>query len=347
MTEQSSIPPDLSRALLALFVLGGIVLCYFVVEPFFASLVWSITLAVLLAPVERTLRMRLRSPAITALLTLLLAALLVVGPVLFVSRTVIGEVLSNAQDLEAMFTNGWRRTLAALLGGGWLDANLDLGRLAENFSATLQRVATGFLLGSLASIVTLLLTFYFLFYFLRDGAEALAASERLLPLSSREFAQFTERLRATVFATVWGIAIVSMIQGLLGGLMFWWLGLPSPVFWGLVMGLLAIVPFLGAFVVWVPAAILMALEGQWIPALVLTVWGTLIVGLIDNVLYPVLVGRQLAQHSVVAFIAIVGGIAVFGAHGFILGPLIVAATLNLLEILRARLDQRKHTPAAL
>jgi predicted PurR-regulated permease PerM len=121
-------------------------------------------------------------------------------------------------------------------------------------------------------------------------------------------------------------------------MMFWLLGLPSPVFWGVIMGMLAIVPFLGAFIVWVPACVLLALNGQWISAVFLALWGTIVVGLIDNVIYPILVGRQLAMHSMLSFIAIVGGLILVGAHGIILGPLIVALSLALLEIWRSRLD---------
>ena len=86
------------------------------------------------------------------------------------------------------------------------------------------------------------------------------------------------------------------------------------------MGMLAVVPFLGAFIVWGPAALALGLNGQWIAAGVLTLWGLLVVGLIDNLVYPMLVGRQLAMHSLLSFIAIVGGLMLFGAHGIVLGP---------------------------
>jgi predicted PurR-regulated permease PerM len=127
--------------------------------------------------------------------------------------------------------------------------------------------------------------------------------------------------------------------------MFWWLDLPSPVFWGVIMGLLAVVPFLGAFIVWVPVSIALALDGQLLSAAILAVWGTVIVGLVDNVVYPILVGRQLAMHSMVSFIAIVGGLILFGAHGLVLGPMIVAGALALLEIWRSRLDEMHTAPA--
>jgi predicted PurR-regulated permease PerM len=118
--------------------------------------------------------------------------------------------------------------------------------------------------------------------------------------------------------------------------MFWWLGLPAPLLWGVVMGLLAIVPVFGAFVVWIPAAAFLALDGHWARAAILTVWGGVVIGWIDNILYPMLVGNRLRLHTVAAFVAVVGGLTVFGVSGVVLGPLIVATTLTLLQIWQAR-----------
>jgi predicted PurR-regulated permease PerM len=118
--------------------------------------------------------------------------------------------------------------------------------------------------------------------------------------------------------------------------MFWWLGLPSPVLWGVVMGLLAIVPVLGAFVVWIPAAIVLALQGMWLKAILLTIWGTVVIGLIDNLLYPALVGKKLQLHTLAVFFAIVGGLMVFGASGIIIGPAMLSFTVALIDVWRRR-----------
>ncbi len=118
--------------------------------------------------------------------------------------------------------------------------------------------------------------------------------------------------------------------------MFWWLGLPAPLLWGIVMGLLAVVPVLGAFIIWIPAAIFLVLEGSGGKALLLTLWGGIVVGGIDNLLYPMLVGRRLKMHTVLAFISIVGGLIVFGPSGLILGPVIFIVTRLLLEIWSSR-----------
>jgi predicted PurR-regulated permease PerM len=139
-----------------------------------------------------------------------------------------------------------------------------------------------------------------------------------------------------VQATLYGTVVVAAVQGALGGLIFWWLGLPAPALWGLVTGLLAIVPVLGAFVVWVPTAIFLALDGNWGKALILVAWGAVVVGGIDNLLYPMLVGRRLRLHTIPAFISIVGGLILFGPSGLLLGPLAVTTTVFFLEIWRIR-----------
>ena len=144
------------------------------------------------------------------------------------------------------------------------------------------------------------------------------------------------RVGNTVHATIYGTLVVAAIQGTLGGLMFWWLGLPAPVLWGLVMGMLAVVPVLGAFIVWIPAALLLALEGSLGKALILALWGGVVVGGIDNLIYPILVGNRLKLHTIPAFMAIVGGLIVFGASGLILGPVTLTVTVVLLEIWRSR-----------
>jgi predicted PurR-regulated permease PerM len=145
----------------------------------------------------------------------------------------------------------------------------------------------------------------------------------------------------TVHATIYGTVVVAGVQGTLGGLMFWWLGLPTPLLWGLVMALLAVVPVLGAFIVWIPAAIFLALDGSWGKALILVSWGALVVGTIDNLLYPMLVGNRLKLHTVPAFISLVGGLALFGPAGIVLGPMAVTTTLMLLDVWRTRIAEPK------
>lgn len=118
--------------------------------------------------------------------------------------------------------------------------------------------------------------------------------------------------------------------------MFWWLDLPLPLFWGVVMALLALVPVLGVFIIWIPAALFLALEGSWGKALILSLWGGIVVGSVDNLLCPILVGNRLKQHTILAFMSLVGGVLVFGPSGLIMGPVPLTLVTVLLEFWRKR-----------
>lgn len=343
-SKHESFPPPMSLITIGILVVLGVVLCYLITVPFIPALVWSFTLAVLFAPVERALRSRIQIAGLSVTLAMAIAAIMVVAPAIFVSAALLDAIVNAVDAMRAALSaengRGLSQDYPELSGAiTWLDSRLDVPQFFQSFTSWLQAWGTRLILGSITSIITLLLTFYFLFYMLRDQSWMVGSIGRLLPLSQHEYQMVANRLKKTVFASVYGTAAVSVLQGLLGGLVFWWLDLPSPVFWGLIMGLLGIVPFLGAFIVWVPASVGLMLSGQWASAAILAIWGTFIVGLIDNIVYPILVGRQLALHSMVSFIAIVGGIVIFGPHGFVLGPLIVAGTQGLSEILRSRMDR--------
>jgi predicted PurR-regulated permease PerM len=118
--------------------------------------------------------------------------------------------------------------------------------------------------------------------------------------------------------------------------MFWWLGLPAPLLWGAAMAVASAIPLLGAPVVWLPTAVFMAVQGNWKSALILAAWGCTAMGLIDNLLYPMLVGKRLRLHTLPVFFAIVGGIIMLGIAGVILGPLALAIAVALFDILRRR-----------
>ena len=190
--------------------------------------------------------------------------------------------------------------------------------------------------GSIYQVIGLYLTFYLFFFMLRDRGLALESRRSLSPLTVLEMNRLCTRVSDTIFATVYGTLAVSGAQGLLGGLMFWWLGLPAPLLWGVIMALLAVVPVLGAFVIWIPAALFLALEGNWGKALILTIWGAAVVGTIDNLLHPILVGNRLKLHTVLAFIAVVGGLVLFGPAGLIMGPVVLTITIEFLKIWRSR-----------
>lgn len=209
---------------------------------------------------------------------------------------------------------------------------MDFSGSAKTITTWLDSNAGDIVKSSIFQVLGLCLIFYILFFFLRDRKVALASIVSLAPLSQVEMAGLFSRIGDTIYATVYGTFAIASVQGFLGELKFWRLDLPAPLLWGLVMGLLAVVPMLGAFVIWAPAALFLAVEGDFGSALILTLWGMFVVGTIDNLFCPILVGNRLRLHTVLTFLSVVGGLLIFGAAGLILGPITLVVTIALLEI---------------
>ncbi len=322
--------------LMAITVIG-MYICFMLITPFIPALVWAMTLAVLTMPLHRRLERKVKRPNLAALLSALVVALVVVVPLTFIAAQVVTEAASGAETIKRMIEAGtWRQVfeghpLFAPIGY-WLEQQFDLPGLVKAAAAWLTNTATLFVRGSVLQLIGIVLIFYTLFYFLRDRSAMLVSLRSLSPLSEADMTRLFSGVVDTIYATFYGTLAVAVVQGTLGGLMFWWLGLPAPLLWGLVMALLAVVPVLGAFVIWIPAAIFLALDGSGDKALLLTFWGTVVVGGIDNLLYPMLVGKRLKIHTLIAFISIVGGLIFFGASGLILGPVIFTVIRLLIEI---------------
>ncbi len=314
----------------------GIYVCYLLAVPFLPPLVWAVSLAVVFAPFQGRLEVRLRNHGVAALVAVVAIGCLLVIPATFIGQNLVLQASKGAEIIEAKVQSGeWRRALEAqprlVEAASQLERRFDLPGLAKSLAAWLSTTAGSVVKGSFLQALDFCLTFYLLFFFLRDRRAALDALRRFSPLPAKETDQLLQRIGDTVHAAVYGTLAVSSAQGLLGGLMFWWLGLPTPLLWGVVMALLAVIPILGAFIVWIPAAIYLVLEGSWGKAIILTVWGMLVVGTIDNLLRPMLVGNRLKLHTVLAFLSVVGGIVVFGPVGILLGPVALTLTSGLLE----------------
>lgn len=319
----------------------GIYVCLQLALPFLAALVWALALAVLFTPIQKRLESKLKGPNLAAMISVLMGGMLVAVPATFVGQQLIQEAAKGAEIIKTKVESGeWRRAISSQPRLApfvdWIEGKVDVPGTVKTLSGWLTTTAGAIVMGSVVQVLGFCLTFYLLFFFLRDRRAALQSLRSLSPLSDAEMDRLFGRVADTIYATVYGTLAVCAVQGLLGGLMFWWLGLPVPLLWGVVMALLAVVPVLGAFVVWIPAALFLALEGSLGKALILTAWGVLVVGTSDNLLRPVLVGARLQLHTALAFMSVVGGVILFGASGLILGPVALTITTALLEVWRAR-----------
>jgi predicted PurR-regulated permease PerM len=309
--------------------------------PFLPAITWALALAILFSPFQRWLESKRIHPGLAAGISVLVAILIVAVPATFVVKHLVQQAANGAKIINAKVESGeWQRAIeaqpriASLVD--LIERHIDLPGTVKTFSGWLTTVAGPIVTGSVVQIIGFCITFYLLFFFLRDRRAALHSLRSLSPLPEAEMDLLFSRVADTIYATIYGTVAVAALQGFLGGLMFWWLGLPLPLLWGVVMALLALVPVLGVFVVWIPAAIFLALEGSVEKALILSLWGAIVVGSVDNLLRPILVGNRLKFHTIIIFMSLVGGLLVFGSSGLILGPVTLTVVTVLLEFWRDR-----------
>ena len=327
----------LMLGILGALTVVGVVLCYRLASPFLPALTWAVALAVVARPVHQRIVRKLERPTIAAIISVALVTAVIVLPLGFAAQQLAQEAIGIFHSLQA---DGGESSWKALIERAgkfgplleWIDRQVSLRGQLETFSQfALAGLKTAWSI-SVGVVVGGLITLFFLFYFFRDGRRLMNSVCSFLPLSPEECGRMLDRIDDTIHAIIFGSLGVALIQGSLGGLMFWFLDLPSPLVWSAVMCVCAVLPVFGAALVWVPAVLYLWVTGETMSAMILLAWGAVVVSLIDNVLYPVLVKNQLRLHTVPVFVAIVGGIVVFGAAGLILGPVVLAVTKVLLGV---------------
>lgn len=319
-------------------------LCYVIARPFLAPLVWALALAVLITPFYRRAGRFIKNKNLTAGLATLLVAVVAVVLLVIVGRQVGREIWQNVESVQQGIESGeWREGIeGSRYGAEFLRVLEDEVNLRATLEQTISQVpgfVSDFLSGSISIVMQTIVAFLALFFFLRDGDQFLRGVRWVIPLSGPETELIFKRVVDTLYATVFTELLLAIMQGTLGGLIFWVLGLPAPFLWGFVMGVLAFLPIVGTWTIWFPTAVVLMIGGEWVKGLVLIAWGILVLSLLSSMLYPVLIGDRLRLNTLLVFVAIFGGITAFGTVGIIVGPMVVALTISLIEIWKNRLDE--------
>ncbi|MFH0809645.1 MAG: AI-2E family transporter [Pseudomonadota bacterium] len=349
-TAEASAPAGMTRRLLPLALAALVFYIVFLLfVPFFVPLFWGAVLAVIFHPVYRRLN-RLLGHRGTLSALLLAAAILVL--VLLPALTLLYELVSRTIDYiqkaqaalagqEAFsspqsFVNVYVWPYAGRLGLTPHDVRqaVTFGlRTVADFAMALGSSLAGNLLGLLLNIFFTLVTLY---YALKDGPQFVAHLIDLSPLPREETEGTLRRLREVMHASVLSTIVVAALQGAAGGFFFWVLGLPDALFWGVVMGTLSLIPILGAFVVWIPAAIYLAVIGDYFRAAALTAAGAIVINAIDNFARPYLIQGRVGINNFYLIFGIVGGIFLFGFTGLLAGPLVVSLVFIVFEVYEKR-----------
>lgn len=312
-------------------------LCFLLITPFIPPIVWAVTAAVVTHRFSRWVGRHVKTPDAKAGICVAIVALVVLLPAVLVIVVGAQQVAIAVQEWDSIAKNA----------SDWVKDHHTLDKIWQEFDLAAEAPALIDRLrpGAVAAVSTplyllmqTLLTLFVLYFLYRDEELAIDSVRSVLPLNERETDRLFERVDDTINATIFGTVTVAMVQGIMGGIMFAFLGIQGATLWALIMGLLAIIPYLGTFVIWGPTAAILALQGEWGKAAILVGWGAIAIGLIDNLLYPYLVGQRLRQHTVVSFVAILGGVSLFGATGIVLGPVVVTLAFFLLDLWRRRTE---------
>ncbi len=327
-------------------LLAGISLVFFwLVQDFLQPIFWALLLAVLFQPVYRGW-FRLIGPrySLSSLLTVLLIILVVVIPAILIGFAVMHESLSLYQritsgDIDVQKPIRLLEQSLPLLADYLEKFGIELGRLKQGLAKSAmtasQFVATNLLSigqNAVRLVAMILIMLYLLYYFFRDGERLLSLIVRAIPLGDERerklFARFAEVSRATMKGTF----LVALAQGFLGGVLFWSVGIQAAVFWGVVMTVLSFLPVFGASLIWIPAALLLMVTGSVLKGIIVLAAGVVLISLADNLLRPILVGRETRLPDYIILISTLGGISLLGISGLVIGPVLAALFLTVWEM---------------
>ncbi|HWP10775.1 MAG TPA: AI-2E family transporter [Ramlibacter sp.] len=335
-----------SRALIWLVAIVT-VLFAMVLWPLSGAVSWAVFIAIVFAPLqERSVLVCRGRRGWAAFATLLVIVVSVMLP----TALLVASVTQEAAAFYERFKSGdislseyFQRGIDVL--PGWVRSGLDrlgladLGLVQQKLVDALGHsgqalTSRAFTIGqnTLEFLVSWFVMLYLLFFLLRDGKSLSAHAARALPLKEKHTQRLLAQFATVVRATVKGNVVVALVQGTLGGLAFWALDISGALLWGALMALLSLLPAVGAALVWGPVAIYLLATGSILQALGLTAWGVLVIGLVDNVLRPIMVGKETRLPDYLVLIATLGGLAVFGVNGFVIGPVIAAVFLAAWDI---------------
>jgi predicted PurR-regulated permease PerM len=328
----------------AIFVAAaGIVaaVCVAILRPFANVIAWSAVLAIVCYPLQEALVRRTGRVALSAFLTSIVAVAVWLVPLLVLAGVAVNECIAFAHSLSHSFQDGAVTRASALIAritrpvglgepaiAAWVDQRLSgVARGAGQYTIT---IATGLFDAVMSSVFVICA----MFLLLRDGKGIVEAIPDLLPFERNRSKALLGRITEAVYASVHGVVVIALLQGVLCGVMCKVLGIPAAALWGAVTVFASVLPVVGAFAVWGPGVLYLVLTGSVARAIVLALWGTFVVSGIDNVLRPRLVAGRVGLSELAMFFALLGGLSVFGALGVVLGPVAFATAAAIVQTLR-------------
>ena len=307
----------------------------YILMPFFFAIFWAVLIASIFAPLYKFFNKKIKNPNLCASIALAVVLLCLILPVGLLLDLLIVESIDIYQSLNSSSSN-WQKILSDMLqslGKNPIFATLNLDQaFLINKSQEALKAFTGYVFNHISEFtqntIILLVDFavmlYSLFYFLRDGERLINTLTKNIPVDKKHIDHFINQFLTTAKSSLKFTFVIGGIQGLLGGLVFYFTGIERALVWGVLMFGLSVVPAVGSAIIWLPAGIIMLFLGHIWQGITILVFCSVVISSVDNLLRPVLMGRDTQMHSLLIFLSTLGGLAAFGFSGFVLGPVIAA-----------------------
>ncbi|OIO30027.1 hypothetical protein COX93_02225 [Candidatus Nomurabacteria bacterium CG_4_10_14_0_2_um_filter_30_12] len=334
----------IERYFFFILLFATFIFSFLIFRPFWIVLVLSISFSIVLYPIYGWFNKKLPnwlSSIITVLLFIIVISILLfgIGVVVFnQSQNVYDLVVNNENTLS--FINLADNSINKILPEG---ITFNLHEKISNFISLITNNITSVFTSTLSTIFSFFLTFLSMFYFLKDSTYWKKAIKVLSPLSDKNDQKIMDKLSLAVNGILKGYLLLAFIQGTLVGIGFAIFGIPNPALWGLIAMTTALVPTIGSGLVTIPAIIFLFLTGNFIQAIGLSIWGVAIVGTIDNILNPIIIGNRINLHPILIMFSALGGLSLFGPIGILVGPLTMSLFYTLISIYRNEFKQENNS----
>ncbi len=321
-------------------------LTYQILQPFLSAFAWAVVFSIVLYPVYVFLLRYLRFKVIASTVTLLIMLLIILGPFTYISFILtdeIGNVVENINkgkldSVRDVFTNTEIANFFDKIQSYIRVEGINIGDIATENIKKIGRGMTNILSTGITNIAGMLIDFilmlFTLFFLLKDGPGFLYRIRDYLPFAEEEKNRLILKVKDMIISTVYGGVVVAIIQGILGGIAFYFLGIKSPALWGAAMSVMSFLPLFGTFSIWGPVAGYLLIQGNYAKGIGLLLFGFLVISMADNILRPMIISGRTKMPTLAVFFSVLGGIKLFGIIGFIMGPLVLALFISVFEIFR-------------
>ncbi len=328
-----------------LFLLGALgYLTYEIMSPFFTAIAWSIVISITFYPIFAFISRHVRIRGLAAAMTIILILIILIGPITYLTLMLIDEVQIVAAKINDANVGSLSSIVKKLHSSALFEKMRAYSGAADLISEeaileNVKKIGKGLLSefsmripNIVASVIDFIFVLFTTFFFFKNGPDLLSKTKDYMPFNEVQKEKIAKQIKDMIVSTVYGGVIVAIIQGILGGIAYAFMGIEAPVMWGMAMSVMSFVPLIGTFAIWGPTSLYLVIEHSYAQGIVLFLFGIFVISMVDNVLKPLIIGSRTKMPTIIILFSVLGGIKLFGVIGLIMGPLITAVFISVFEI---------------